>query len=72
MDYLINTLVNLAEASGFSQITYKNVIMIVAACGLLYLAIKKDFEPLLLIPIAFGMLLVNLFPAIMAEPTISD
>ena len=69
MDYLINALVNLAEASGFNQITYKNVIMIVAACFLLYLAIKKDYEPLLLIPIAFGMLLVNLFPAIMAEPT---
>ena len=35
---------------------------------LLYLAIKKDYEPLLLLPIAFGMLLVNLFPGIMAQP----
>lgn len=69
MDYLLNTLINLAEASGFNQITYKNVIMIIVACGLLYLAIKKDYEPLLLIPIAFGMLLVNLFPAIMTAPT---
>ncbi|NLJ95720.1 MAG: glutaconyl-CoA decarboxylase subunit beta, partial [Clostridiales bacterium] len=69
MDYILNTLINLAEASGLNQITYKNVIMIAVACGLLYLAIKKDYEPLLLIPIAFGMLLVNLFPAIMAEPT---
>lgn len=67
----MNTLINLAKASGFNQITYKNIIMIVVACGLLYLAIKKDYEPLLLIPIAFGMLLVNLFPAIMAEPTLS-
>ena len=37
-----------------------NLIMIVVACVLLYLAIKKDFEPYLLLPIAFGMLLVNL------------
>ena len=71
MDYLINTVVNLIEASGFYSITYKNVIMIFVACGLLYLAIKKDYEPLLLIPIAFGMLLVNLFPGIMALPTTS-
>lgn len=37
-----------------------NLIMIVVACVLIYLAIKKEFEPLLLLPIAFGMLLVNL------------
>ena len=37
-----------------------NLIMIVIACVLIYLAIKKEFEPLLLLPIAFGMLLVNL------------
>ena len=37
-----------------------NLIMIAIACILLYLAIKKQFEPLLLLPIAFGMLLVNL------------
>lgn len=68
MDYLINTLGNLIEKSGFQSITYKNVIMILVACFFLYLAIKWDYEPLLLIPIAFGMLLVNLFPGIMAEP----
>ena len=39
---------------------WKNAIMIVVACFLLYLAIGKQFEPLLLLPIAFGMLLVNL------------
>ncbi len=39
---------------------WKNLIMIAVACVLLFLAIKKDFEPYLLIPIAFGMLLVNL------------
>ena len=52
--------------SGFAQILnfenggWKCLIMIAIACGLLYLAIKKQFEPLLLLPIAFGMLLVNL------------
>lgn len=71
MNYVINTLENLLKASGFYQITYKNVIMIFVACVLLYLAIKKDYEPLLLIPIAFGMLLVNLFPAIMAQPSVN-
>ena len=39
---------------------WKNLIMIVVACVLLFLAIKKDFEPYLLLPIAFGMLLVNI------------
>ena len=71
MDYLVNTITKLIEASGFYSITYKNIIMIAVACGLLYLAIKKGYEPLLLIPIAFGMLLVNLFPAIMAQPTLN-
>jgi oxaloacetate decarboxylase beta subunit len=46
--------------------------MIVIAIFLIYLAVKKQFEPLLLLPIAFGMLLVNLYPAIMAEPTGSE
>ena len=42
--------------------------MIVVACVFLYLAIKKEYEPLLLVPIAFGMLLVNIYPDIMAAP----
>lgn len=42
--------------------------MIVVACIFLYLAIKKGFEPLLLVPIAFGMLLVNIYPDIMITP----
>ena len=42
--------------------------MILVACVFLYLAIKHGFEPLLLVPIAFGMLLVNIYPDIMAEP----
>ncbi|HHT97191.1 MAG TPA: sodium ion-translocating decarboxylase subunit beta [Clostridiales bacterium] len=68
MDYIIETLIGLYEQSGLTSISYKNVIMIFVACLFLFLAIKKDYEPLLLIPIAFGMLLVNLFPGIMAVP----
>ena len=54
------------EDSGFARLFnfenggWKNLIMIGIACILIYLAIKKQFEPLLLLPIAFGMLLVNL------------
>ena len=42
--------------------------MIAVACFFLWLAIKKGFEPLLLVPIAFGMLLVNIYPDIIASP----
>jgi len=69
MDYILNILTKLAEQSAFSSLTYKNFIMIGVACVFLFLAIRKDYEPLLLVPIAFGMLLVNLFPGIMATPT---
>ncbi|MGL5657382.1 MAG: sodium ion-translocating decarboxylase subunit beta [Fusobacteriaceae bacterium] len=47
-------------STGFLAVTYGDIIMIVISCILLYLAIVKGFEPLLLIPIAFGMLLTNL------------
>lgn len=60
-----DTLIN----SGFAGLSYKHVIMIVIACTFLYLAIKKGYEPYLLIPIAFGMLLVNLpIAGLMAPP----
>ena len=55
--------------SGFTQLGWQNYVMIGVACVLLYLAIKKQYEPLLLLPIAFGMLLVNLYPAIMGAPS---
>ncbi|WP_427339274.1 sodium ion-translocating decarboxylase subunit beta [Caloranaerobacter sp. DY30410] len=56
-------------STGFSALTIKEVIMIGIASGLLYLAIKKGYEPYLLIPIAFGMLLTNLpLGGLMAEP----
>ena len=59
-----DTIVAFFQSSGvaafFTQGLWLNIIMIVVACVLLFLAIKKDFEPYLLLPIAFGMLLINL------------
>ena len=55
--------------SGFTQLTWQNYVMIAVACVLFFMAIKKQYEPLLLLPIAFGMLLVNLYPAIMGAPS---
>lgn len=49
----------LAE-SGFAHLEWRNCVMFVIAAILMYLAIKKQFEPLLLLPISFGMLLANL------------
>lgn len=70
MDYVFETLGNLVHQSAFFELTMGNYIMIAVACFFLYLAIKKEREPLLLVPIAFGMLLVNMFPGIMT--TIAD
>ncbi len=66
MDYIINTLGNLLGQTAFFNLTIGNYVMIAVACVFLYLAIKKEYEPLLLLPIAFGMLLVNIYPDIMA------
>ena len=67
MSYIANTLSNLAAQSAVSTMSFGNLIMIAVACVFLYLAIAKDFEPLLLVPISFGMLLVNIYPDII-EP----
>ena len=66
---LWGSIVGILQTSGFATNGWENYVMIVVACALFYLAIKKQFEPLLLLPIAFGMLMVNLFPGIMATPT---
>ena len=65
MDYITNTLDNLVHQTAFFNLTVGNYIMIAVACFFLFLAIKKEYEPLLLLPIAFGMLLVNIYPDIM-------
>ena len=70
MEYIQNTLLNLLHQTAFLNLTFGNMIMILVAFIFLYLAIKKEFEPLLLVPISFGMLLVNIYPDIML--TIED
>ena len=67
MNMIIQTLENLAGQTAFANLYWGNYVMILVACIFLYLAIKKGYEPLLLVPIAFGMLLVNIYPPIMQE-----
>ena len=69
MGNIAETFANLAQQTAFTSLTWGNYVMILIACVFLYLAIAKDFEPLLLTPIAFGMLLVNIYPGIIAKPT---
>ena len=64
LESFLNTLADLANKSGFAGFLadggWKNVIMILISFVFMYLAIAKGFEPLLLLPISFGMLLTNL------------
>ena len=64
----MKTLSNLWEQTAFMNLEWGNYVMILVALVFLYLAIKHGFEPLLLVPIAFGMLLVNIYPDMMADP----
>lgn len=57
---MIQVFIEFLESTGFAAMTWRHLVMITVACVLLYLAIKKGFEPLLLLPIGFGMLLTNL------------
>ena len=68
MDYIATTMSNLLQQTAFCNLTFGNFLMIGVALVFLLLAIKYGFEPLLLVPIAFGMLLVNIYPDIMAKP----
>ncbi len=67
MESIAQTFSNLLAQTAFANLTWGNYVMILVACVLLYLAIGKEFEPLLLVPIAFGMLLVNIYPDIHEE-----
>ena len=67
MAHIANTFANLLGQTAFATLGWGNYLMIVIACVFLYLAIAKGFEPLLLVPIAFGMLLVNIYPPIIQE-----
>lgn len=69
MNSYLTALTDLWNASGFPLMNWQYLLMIVVACVLIYLAIVKKFEPLLLLPIAFGVLLANLPGAgLMAGP----
>ena len=65
MEYITTTLSNLLQQTAFLNLTFENIFMFFVALFFLYLAIGKGFEPLLLLPISFGMLLVNIYPDIM-------
>ncbi len=66
---LLKTMENLWISSGFATLDLPHIIMLLLAFALIYLAIVKQFEPLVLLPIAFGILLANLpITGIMAEP----
>ncbi len=67
----IEAIQGIINGSGLMTLNWQNYIMIAVSIFLLYLAIKKQYEPLLLLPIAFGMLLVNLYPSIMSPPEIT-
>ena len=67
MDFLTQfweSILGIFANSGFASLPWENYIMILVSFVLIYLAVKKQYEPLVLLPIAIGMLLVNLYPAI--------
>lgn len=68
MNAFTEALERIVSGSGFAGLTMGNVVMLLVAFAFLYLAIAKGFEPLLLIPIAFGCLLVNLPLSGIMEP----
>ena len=61
MDGFMRALASVWTDSGFASLTWENIVMILVGLVLLYLAIAKDYEPLLLLPIAFGDIMAN-FP----------
>ncbi len=69
---IVNALIDIFRDSNFINLDWQNWVMIAVSFGLIYLAVVKKFEPLLLLPIAFGMLLVNIYPEIMADPLMTS
>ncbi|MBQ8978421.1 MAG: sodium ion-translocating decarboxylase subunit beta, partial [Oscillospiraceae bacterium] len=64
----IDTIDSLVQSSGLAQMSWQNFVMILISFLFMFLAIKKGYEPLLLLPIAFGMLLTNLPATEMYHP----
>lgn len=68
---MLEAILEFAKSTGFAGLTVGTLIMLAVSCILLYLAIVKKFEPLLLVPIAFGVLLTNLpFANLMMPPVL--
>jgi len=67
-----NAISDLIQESGFANMTPLHIVMIVIACVFLYLAIAKKYEPLLLVPISFGMLAANLPLGELMHPELWD
>lgn len=67
MEYMFDTIGNLLHQTAFANLYWGNYVMIIVALVFLYLAIRRGFEPLLLVPISFGILLVNIYPDIMLK-----
>lgn len=59
-DFMRETLSAFWEFTGFANCEWTNLVMLAVGCFFIYLAIKKNFEPLLLVPIGFGMLIGNI------------
>ena len=72
MQHILETLARLGSTSGFTTMTWQQLVMIIIACVLLYLGLVKKFEPLLLVGIAFGALLTNLPGSNMYHPEMWD
>lgn len=71
----VDMLKNLWESTGVAQSEWQNYVMLVIACVLLFVGIGLKKEPLLLVPIGFGMLFVNIpgaYAILMKEPTVTD
>jgi len=69
---MIEAIVKFVQSSGIGQFDWRNLVIVIIACVLLYLALVKRFEPLLLIPIAMGMLLSNIFGSQMFLEPVGD
>lgn len=70
--YILKSFNGFIDSMGFANLNWQTIIMIFVSCILLYLAIVKQFEPLLLLPIAFGMLLTNLPGAGLYDPSLFE
>ena len=69
MDFFVRVITAIASGSGFAALDVKTIIMLFIACVLLYMGIGKGYEPLLMVPIGFGVLLANLpITGLFAEP----